>query len=315
MASRSLVTGAPGAFDGAGRTRVSRFLRNRSITPLYFLLPTIVPLAVLTLYPVLRGIWLAFTRYDDYRKDSSFVGLANFTALATSDTLFWGALWRTVIWTVGIVVVTYVVGLLTALALNESIVGRGFLRALVLVPWVCPAVVAALVWSWIYDPNFGPLNYALRQLHLVNHNVGWLSDSGTALVATMAVAVWKLLPFTVVMLLAGLQAVPKELYEAASVDGGGTLARFRDVTLPLLGRVGSIAFLLSVIWAFNHFDTVYVLTGGGPGDATMILPVLVYQQAFKFFQIGYASAIGVVMLLVLIVPMTLYVRQVLKDLA
>lgn len=296
-----------------GLERLSRRLSNRHITPYYYLLPTVIPLLLLTVYPLLRGIYLAFTQYNLYNKDTTLVGTLNFIELTTNDTLFWGALTNNIIWTVGIVVITYLLGLFTAIALNENIPLRGLFRGLALIPWVCPAVVAALTWRWIFDPHFGMLNYVLLELGLTDRNIGWLGDKNTALIATMIVAVWKLLPFSIVMLLAGLQTVPEELYEAGAIDGAGVLGRFRYITVPLLNRVGKIAILLTTIWAFNHFDSVYVLTGGGPGDTTMLLSIMSYLNAFRFFKIGYASAVGVIMLILLLLPITLYTRQVLED--
>jgi multiple sugar transport system permease protein len=272
-----------------------------------------LPLLLLSLYPLLRGIYLAFTSYDLYVRDASLIGLANFIQLATADTLFWGSLTNNVLWTVGIVVITYGIGLFTAIALNEKLPGRIIFRGITLIPWVCPAVVAGLTWRWIYDPNFGLLNYLFMSLGLIDRNIGWLSGRNTALIATMIVAVWKMLPFSIVMLLAGLQAVPEELYEAASIDGAGVWGRFRYITVPLLNRVGKIAILLSTISAFNHFDSIYVLTGGGPGNRTMLLSIMAYQNAFRYFKVGYASAIGVIMLLMLLLPIVLYTRQVTQD--
>jgi multiple sugar transport system permease protein len=296
----------------AGQLR--RILRSRQLVPIYYLLPTLIPLLVLTLYPFLRGIWLAFTDYNLYKKDATqFIGINNFVALATDDTLFWGALTNNIVWTVGIVAFTYVLGIVTALALNEKLPLRGLFRGITLIPWVCPAVVAGLTWSYIYEPNFGLLNYLFKQMGLIEGNVGWLSDKNTALIACMVVAIWKLLPFMIVMLLAGLQAVPEDLHEAAAIDGANALARLWYITLPLLNRVGSVAILLCTIWAFNHFDSVYVLTGGGPGDRTMLLSLYAYQNAFRYFKVGYASAVGVVMLLILFVPIMLYVRRALRD--
>lgn len=180
-------------------------------------------------------------------------------------------------------------------------------------PWVCPGLVAGLTWSWIYEPNFGPLNYFLRQLGVIDHNVGWLSRSETAMYAAIVMGVWKLLPFMVVMLLAGLQAVPPELYEASTIDGAGIWGRFRYITFPLLNRVGSIAVLLAIIGEFNTFDTVYGLTRGGPANSTILLSLMAYENAFRFFQIGYSSAIGVVMLLTLLLPMTVYIRRIMQE--
>lgn len=287
--------------------------RRKQLTPYLYLLPTILPLLLLTLYPFLRVIGLSFTGYDLYKRDSSFIGLSNFTQLLTQDNLFWLALRNNVIWTFGIVTATYILGLLTALALNENFPLRTFFRGITLVPWVCPGVVAALIWNLIYDPNFSFLSYGLQQLGITERRIGFLSDKNTALYAAMVMAIWKFLPFMIVMLLAGLQAIPGELYEAAAIDGADLGQKFRHITLPLLNRVGSVALLLSVISAFNHFDSLFVLTGGGPGNRTMLLSLMTYQSAFRYFQIGYSSALGILMMLILLVPLTLYMRRVLLD--
>lgn len=308
MSVKSSTAGQPSSANA-----LLRFLRSKEITPLYYLAPTVIPLLVLNLYPLLRGIYLAFTDYDMYKKDATFKGVVNFVELFTDDTLFWGALKNNLIWAVGIVAVTYVLGFLTALALNQKLPLRALFRGVALIPWVCPSVVAGLTWRWIYDPAFGLLNYVFQRLGLVEGYVSWLSDRDTALAATMIVAVWRLLPFTVVMLLAGLQAIPEALYEAAAIDGAGLIGRMRYVTIPLLNRVGKITVLLTTIWAFNHFDSLYVLTAGGPGNRTMLLSIMAYMSAFRYFKVGYASAVGVVMLLILSLPITLYVRQVMED--
>jgi multiple sugar transport system permease protein len=308
MATKSLSSS-----QVSGANQWLAWWRGRQAEPLYFLLPTILPLLVLTLYPFLRSIWLAFTGYDLYKKDSSFIGLRNFIALLGDDPLFWLALRNTIAWTILIVGISYLLGLMTALALNERIWFRTLFRGIALIPWVCPAVVAGITWRWIYEPNFGPLVYYLQQWGLLERKMSFLASKETALYAAVVMAVWKLLPFMVVMLLAGLQAVPDEYYEAAAIDGASAWTRFRYITFPLVNRVGSIAFLLSTIWAFNHFDSMYTLTGGGPANATMLLSQFAYENAFRYFQVGYASAIGVMMLIVLATPITLYIRQIFRD--
>lgn len=295
------------------RMRWLRLFGHRHAQPIYYLLPTVIPLLLLTLYPFLRGLWLAFTGYDLYKKDASFVGVANFTALLTNDTLFWSALRNNLIWTVGVVGITYLLGAITALALNERLPFRTMFRGIALIPWVCPPVVTALTWRLIYDPNIGFLNYYLARFGLIDRPVAWLSTGTNAMFAAIIMEVWKLLPFMIVMLLAGLQAVPEDLYEAAGIDGAGSLGTLRYITIPLLNRIGSIALLLSTISIFNTFDSMFVLTGGGPGNSTMLLSLMAYQFAFRYFQIGYASAIGVVMLLILIVPLTLYIKRLFED--
>jgi len=298
----------------AGATRAQNLAKySKRLTPYLYLLPVILPLVALTLYPFLRVIGMSFTGYDMYKRDASFIGLSNYIQLLTKDNLFWPALKNNVIWTFGIVSVTYVLGLITALALNENFPLRTFFRGITLVPWVCPGVVAALIWGLIYDPNFSFLSYALQQLGITDRRMGFLSNKDLALYAAMVMAIWKFLPFMIVMLLAGLQAIPPELYEASAIDGAGLVGKFRHITLPLLNRVGSVAILLSVISAFNHFDSLFVLTGGGPGNKTMLLSLMTYQSAFRYFQIGYSSALGILMMLFLLVPLTLYVRRVMLD--
>jgi ABC-type sugar transport system permease subunit len=293
--------------------RVQRFFRSREVEPLLYLAPTIVPLLILNLYPFLRGVYFAFTEYDLYKKDTTFTGVSNFVELIVRDSLFWGAFRNNILWTIGIVAISYVIGFFTSLALHQKLPGRGLFRGIALIPWVCPSVVAGHTWRWIYDPAFGLLNYVLVQIGVIEGYVSWLSDRQLALASCMLVAVWRFLPFAVVMLLAGLQAIPEELYEAASIDGAGAIGKMRYVTLPLLNRVGAIAILLMTISAFNHFDSVYAMTQGGPGNRTMLLSIMSYLYAFRFYRIGFASAIGVIMLLLLAVPIFLYVRRVLSD--
>jgi len=287
------------------------FWRSRQATPFYFLLPTLIPLLLLTLYPFLNALWLSFTTYDSYNKDLSFKGLTNFSTLLTGDDLFWVAVRNTVAWTSGVMISTYVLGLITALVLNRPLRFRAFFRAIVLIPWVCPPVVAGRVWGWIYDANFSPLSFLLQQLGLIDHKIAWLADKNLALPAAMGMAIWKLFPFMVVMLLAGLQAVPDELYEASGIDGANAWQQLRFITIPLLNRVGIIALLFSSAWTFNQFDSVYALTQGGPGNHTMLLSLMAYQAGFRYFQFAYAAAIGIIMLIILAVPISIYVRRTL----
>jgi multiple sugar transport system permease protein len=290
-----------------------KVLRSRQATPLYFLLPTLLPLLILTVYPFLNATLLAFTKYDLYKKDGSFYGLGNFVELLTSDKLFWLALRNTVSFTIGVIMMSYVLGFITALALNRPMRFRTFFRAIVLIPWVCPPVVAGRVWQWIYDASFSPVTFVLKQIGLIDHNIAWLGDKNTALPAAMIMAVWKLLPFMVVMLLAGMQAVPDELYEAAAIDGAGPWQQLRYITVPLLNRIAIIALLFSAAWTFNQFDSVFTLTGGGPANLTMLLSLMAYQSAFRYYQVAYASTIGVVMLLLLSIPITFYARRTLRE--
>mgnify|MGYP005849146981 CR=1 FL=1 len=268
---------------------------------------------ILIAYPLARGVIMSFTEVNLVEQGSmTFVGLGQFARLM-EDPVFWRALGNTVKWTVGVVTLQYLFGLGIALLLNEPIPLRGLFRGLILVPWVVPSVVAALVWRWVYAGDYGILNHMLRQVGLIQRPLEWLSTPDLAMAAVIAVGVWKWTPFMAVVLLAGLQSVPQERYEAAEVDGASIFQRFWFITLPHIRNLSVIATLLSFIWTFNHFDIVYVMTKGGPANATHLLSTYSYLSAFSYFNIGYGAAMGVVMLAVLTVLAVFYLRFVQSD--
>ncbi len=240
-----------------------------------------------------------------------FIGLQNYVNMI-SDPVFHIALRNTAMWTIGVVFFQYVIGLGVALLLNEPIPFRGFFRGLVLVPWVVPSVVAALDWRWIYVPDYGILNYILRTIGLISDPIQWLSDRHTAMIAVIIVGVWKSVPFMAVVLLAGLQSIPKELYDAAEVDGASTLQRFWFITMPNLRYLSAIVTMLAIIWTFNDFDIVYVMTKGGPSNATHLLSTYAYLSAFTYSDLGYAAAISVFMLSILLIFAIIYSRMLTK---
>lgn len=188
------------------------------------------------------------------------------------------------------------VGLGTALVVNERFVGRKAARIAVALPWAIPAVMAAVIWWWMFDSSFGVINWFLVKLRLVEAPVAWFNRPGTAFAAIATIMIWKGYPFMSVMLLAGLQAIPTELYEASKADGAGSIARFRYVTLPALRPVMGIALILIVLWVFREFPIIWLITGGGPIGATRTLAVATYETGFKFLRIGEAAALGVITL-------------------
>lgn len=240
-----------------------------------------------------------------------FVGLQNYAQMI-SDPVFHIALRNTAIWTLGVVSLQYLLGLVVALLLNEPIPLRGLFRGLVLVPWVVPSVVAALDWRWIYAPDYGILNYVLSSIGVISDPLQWLSDRHLAMLAVIIVGVWKSTPFMAVVLLAGLQSIPKELYDAAEVDGASMLQRFWYITFPNLRYLSMIVTMLAIIWTFNDFDIVYVMTKGGPSNATHLLSTYAYLSAFTYSDLGYAAAISVVMLVILLVFAIFYSRMLTK---
>jgi multiple sugar transport system permease protein len=198
------------------------------------------------------------------------------------------------------------VALALALLLNRDIWGRGFFRALFLVPWVIPDVATALIWKWLYADQYGVINNLLARAGLVSKPIQWLADPDMAMASVIMVQIWKLMPVMFIVILAALQNVPKELHEAAELDGAGAMQRFRYVTFPVIRPTSVIITLLASIWTFQAFDIVYLLTGGGPADATEILSTLIYQKAFWASDIGYASALGMVMLVCLMILSVAY---------
>jgi ABC-type sugar transport system permease subunit len=241
-----------------------------------------------------------------------FVGLENYIRLA-SDGFFQRAVWNSVIFTVGSVGFKLVLGMAMALVLTSKIRFRNLFTGLLLIPWVAPTVVSALNFLWIYDGSLGVLNYILvKVLGLLPQGVGWLSEAGTAMAAVIFVNIWRGFPFFGISFLAGMKAIPGELYEAAAVDGANAFQRFIHVTLPGLRNIVIIVVLLSTIWTFNDFAIVYILTKGGPGGATMVLPVFTYEMAFGAQRLGDAIAVALYMLpplAIVIIVLARYMRR------
>jgi multiple sugar transport system permease protein len=277
----------------------------------YLLLaPAIVTLAVVVLYPVLTGIDISFRKVDIYTPGAPRgpLTLANYVRLFQTPG-FLQAVRVSLAYVVISIGFALVIGFGTALLLNQRFRGRTVARMLAVMPWAIPPVVAVNIWWWILDPSYGLLNWVLLRLGLIAQPVNWITQPGPALAAVSMVTVWKGYPFFVVMLLAGLQAIPQDLYDAAAVDGAGVFGAFRHVTLPALRGVTALATLLSVLWVFREFTIIWVLTGGGPIRATETLAIMTYREAFANFRMGFAAAIGVVTLLVSTAISIFFIRQ------
>ena len=288
--------------------------RRAGLVPFAFLLPAIAVTAAIVLYPVVQTIWLSLHSYVIYDPEATeFVGLANFRAVL-GDEVFWISLRHSVVWIVGVVALQFLLGLATALLLNESFWWRGLARALVVVPWALPSVIIGLMWTWMYDYNVGVINDLLLRTGIIAEPVAWLARPDTALAAVMAALVWQGFPFFAVTLLAGLQTVPAELYEAAEIDGAGRWRRFVSITLPSIADVIATALLLRTIWVANSLDVILVMTGGGPGYATHTLPLYAFQRAYSGMEFSYGAALALVLTLMLLAVVWLYVRRASRDL-
>lgn len=260
--------------------------RPLAARPAAFLAPAALVLAAVTLYPIGYVLWLSLQRYSLIAEAPEFIGLGNFARLA-GDPRFWNALGNTVYFTLVSVALELVLGLVIALLLARAFAGAGALRAVVLLPWAIPTVVAARMWEWMYNGDFGVINY------LLGTDVNWLGSPLWAIHAAIAMDVWKATPFVALLLLAGRLAIPPALYQAARVDGAGAWRIFRHVTLPLLAPLILVVLIFRTIDAFRVFDAIYVLTGGGPADTTETLSIYAYKLLFQTLEFGYGSTVAV----------------------
>ena len=253
-----------------------------------WLAPTLVVLGVLSIYPLIFAVQVSL------RTESGF-GLGNFTRLA-ADRFFLISLWQTVVYTAGALIAEFTLGLALALLVNREFRGRGLLRSVLLIPMLLPPVVVAVIWRLILNPEFGVLNGTLRSLGLNADRLTWAAAENTAMLSVILVDVWEWTPFMFLLLLAGLQGLPVEPFEAAIVDGASDWQVFRRLTLPMLKPVIAIAVLLRGMDLLRVFDQVFILTQGGPGFATETVTLYIYRTAFRFYNFGYAAAMSFVLL-------------------
>ena len=270
--------------------------------------PTVLVFATVIVYPLVSAIYLSLFSIYTPTMAGEWVGFDNYTRLLGSGE-FWRSLANNLIWTTGTLSLQLVFGILVALMLHRNLVFRSLARSLVLFPYFLSTVVAVLVWRWLFNDLYGVLNHMLMWARIIDMPVDWLGSMPNAMISLIFIGAWKYFPFVVIAVLARLQSIPDELYEAATIDGAGRIARFMDVTLPQLKDVLVVIVLLRTIWDFKEFDLIYLLTGGGPIIATQTLPLMVYKEAFALNQMGGASAVAVLMMLIMLVFMTLYLRR------
>jgi multiple sugar transport system permease protein len=251
------------------------------------------------LYPALRTFALSFYRLDLHTSfQAQFAGLTNFARLAV-DSRFHSSLWTTILFSVTAVSIEFILGLILALAVDMWVRGRSAVRTILLIPWTLPTAVIAVLWAWIFNDQYGILNSLLIRSGILSRPISWLGDATAAFWAVVIADTWKTTPFVFVILLAGLQAIPADLYEAIEIDGGGAWAKFRLITWPFLARFVFVALIFRFIQSFAVFDLVYVMTGGGPGGATETLSVYAYQTMMRYLDFSYAAALATATVLLL----------------
>lgn len=266
--------------------------------PYVFLIPVALVLFIFILYPIMKAFLMSITNWNLLRPAEGhfFLGLENYKE-AIRLPQFWKSVRVSISFTAFSVIGRMVMGLLIALLLNANFKGRGIVRAVMIIPWALPMVVASFIFVMVLDPFYGIMNKALLDLGLLTEPIAFLEIPGFAFASVVFVSIWKGFPFVAVALLAGLQGIPGELLESATVDGCGGIQKFRKITFPLLLPVWFVVSLLQVIWTLREFTQIFLMTAGGPGNATNVLSIDMYHNAFRFFKMGVASAQGILLLL------------------
>lgn len=271
----------------------SRLANNRDMLGFLFMLPAAIFLLCFLTYPLGLGVWLGFTD-TKIGRDGIFIGLENYEFL-WDDSVFWLSVFNTLLYTTVASVLKFALGLWLALLLNQSLPIKSFFRAIVLLPWVVPTVLSALAFWWIYDSQFSIISWSLIKMGLIDQPINFLGDPTNARLSVIAANVWRGIPFVAISLLAGLQTIPASLQEAASLDGATSWQRFRHVTLPMLTPIIAVVMTFSVLFTFTDFQLIYVLTKGGPVNATHLMATLSFQRAIPGGQLGEGAAIAVAM--------------------
>lgn len=269
-------------------------------------MPALVLLLVVVLYPLLNSMYIGFLDKSLVYPGQEFVGFKNIQSVLKGD--FWLLFKNTFVFTFWATLLPFLIGFGIALILNAEIPGRNILRGAFLLPWLIPSVIVSFLWLWIFNANYGVLNGALRSLGLIESNINFLSSPTMAMIAVVIAKTWQTFPWMMIMLLAGLQTIPRDLIEAASIDGASRRETFFNVTIPHLRSIIVIIVLLSFIWNFQHLETIYVMTAGGPAKATSTFAVAVYQTGFQAFDLGKAGAMGILWMLLLSGIVAVYLR-------
>ena len=273
------------------------------------ILPVLLWSLFIIAYPLIYNIVLSLYNVRYGAESASFVGISNYLNMLT-DSRFVNSFINSVIWTSGNLLLMTVVGLGGALLLNQKHRGITYIRNLIILPWVIPTIVATLVWRWMLEPDLGIINNILHWLGLLGGKpIVYLGDPSLAMLTLMLINTWKLSPFAIIIILAALQTIPKDLYEAAMIDGATGLTLFRKITMPLISPILVFLGFIGFVWSFNAFDIIWLTTEGGPGTATETLPLLIFRKAFREYRISQAASIATLMLMICLVFIILFLKR------
>lgn len=272
--------------------------KKNQIWPYLLVAPAVIIIVCIVFVPVLNAFSMSMQSYDLRRpKNIAFTGFDNYLSMF-HDTLFWNALGRTFLWVLFGVGLQFLLGFVLAVLLNKPFKGRGPIRAVCMIPWVTPGVLIGLMWRWIYDGNQGVLNDLLLKMHLIDEKIPFLAQTTTAFPSVIVTIIWQGIPFFALMILAALQGVPDELYEAADMDGASKVQKLFLITVPSIRNSLSVTLLLRIIWVANSVDVIFNMTEGGPAYSTQTLSVYIYNKA-NALNLGYASAMAIVLAILL----------------
>ncbi|MTI61760.1 MAG: sugar ABC transporter permease [Firmicutes bacterium] len=274
---------------------------------IYIILPALLLLGFLIIYPLINAIKLSFNSQMIYEATGRFIGLKNYIN-TLKDNSFFHSLSISFIWTTATVVIQIILGIIASVLLNESFKGRTLARALIILPFFMPTISVTHMMRWLFNSTYGLVNGMLLSMNLIDKPINWLGSSKLALITLIFIGVWRFFPFVVINVLARLQTIPPQLYEAARVDGANLFHELWYITLPAIKGVVMAVFLLRWIFMFKKFDIVYLLTGGGPGASTEVLPILAYRYAFEGMQLGKGSTISILIFIITLIFILTYLK-------
>ena len=288
------------------------YFRSKKLLPWKLLFPCVLIILVVFLFPVLYSLAMSFNQVDISNQEWTFVGLQNFANLL-KDSYFLKSVVITGKFTLFTVFFEMVMGTLMAVFLNKSFSGRGFVRGIMILPWALPTVVNALMWKWIFNANYGVLNALLTQIGIIDSYKAWLADPHSALYCMLFANIWKETPYVVLLVLAGLQSIPADMYESARVDGCSGVKAFFKITIPMIKHILLILIITKTIWSIQTYDLVAIMTRGGPANATQLISYYVQKMTFKFFDFGTGAAMSYVIMLITFILSILYIKTMSKD--